>query len=39
MGRRTEPRTLWEWIRYVAVAMIAIWLILWMLRMSGIHVL
>jgi hypothetical protein len=37
MANRTQPRTLWEWIRYVVVAAIAIWLVIWMLRISGIN--
>jgi hypothetical protein len=36
MPNRTEPKTLREWIRYVVVAVIAIWLVIWMLRLSGI---
>jgi hypothetical protein len=32
MSNRTEPRTLREWIRYVVVAAIALWLVIWMLR-------
>ncbi len=29
---RTEPRSLGEWIRYVLVAAIALFLVWWMLR-------
>jgi len=39
MENRTEPKTLRQWIRYVVVAVIAIWLVIWMLRLSGINVL
>jgi hypothetical protein len=30
---RTEPRTLDQWIRYVVVAAIALFLVWWMLRL------
>jgi len=39
MANRTEPKTIREWIRYVVVAVIAIWLVVWMLRISGIDIL
>jgi hypothetical protein len=39
MENRTEPKTVGQWIRYVVVAAIAIWLVIWMLRLSGINVL
>jgi hypothetical protein len=39
MANRTEPKTAWQWIRYVVVAAIAIWLVIWMLRISGINIL
>ncbi len=39
MGNRTEPRTFREWIRYVVVGLIALWLVVWMLRISGINIL
>ena len=39
MENRTEPRTVGQWIRYVAVAVIALWLVVWMLRISGINIL
>jgi hypothetical protein len=39
MPNRTEPRTIGQWIRYVVVAAIAIWLVIWMLRISGINLL
>jgi hypothetical protein len=39
MENRTEPRTVAQWIRYVLMAVIAIWLVIWMLRLSGINVL
>lgn len=39
MANRTEPKTLKEWIRYIVVAVIAIWLVIWMLRLSGINIL
>ncbi len=37
MGNRTEPKTLGQWIRYLVVAVIALWLVVWMLRISGIN--
>lgn len=37
MANRTEPKTFGEWIRYIVVAVIAIWLVIWMLRISGIN--
>jgi hypothetical protein len=37
MANRTEPKTLKQWITYIVMALIAIWLIIWMLRLSGIH--
>ena len=39
MENRTEPKTVGQWIRYVVVAAIAIWLVIWMLRISCINVL
>ena len=39
MENRTEPRTLGAWIRYVVVGVIALWLVIWMLRISGINIL
>lgn len=39
MANRTEPKTAREWIRYLVVAAIALWLVIWMLRISGIDVL
>jgi hypothetical protein len=39
MANRTEPKTAKEWIRYVVVAVIALWLVVWMLRISGINIL
>lgn len=38
MVNRTEPKTIREWIRYIGVAVIALWLVIWMLRMSGIDI-
>jgi hypothetical protein len=35
---RTEPKTAWPWVRYIVIAAIAIWLVIWMLRLSGIDV-
>jgi hypothetical protein len=32
MQNRTEPRTLWQWIRYIVVAIIALFLVWMMLR-------
>ena len=39
MENRTEPKTAAQWIRYIVVAVIALWLVLWMLRISGINLL
>jgi hypothetical protein len=39
MANRTAPKTAREWIRYIVVAVIAIWLVIWMLRISGIDIL
>jgi hypothetical protein len=39
MENRTEPKTVRQWVRYLLVAAIAIWLVIWMLRVSGIHIL
>jgi hypothetical protein len=39
MSRRTEPKTLREWIRYLFFAAVAIWLVIWMLQGSGIDIL
>jgi hypothetical protein len=39
MANRTEPKTLSQWIRYIVVAAIALWLVVWMLRISGINIL
>jgi hypothetical protein len=39
MPNRTEPKTVGQWIRYIVVAVIALWLVVWMLRISGINVL
>jgi hypothetical protein len=39
MANRTEPKTIGQWIRYIIVAAIALWLVVWMLRISGIDVL
>jgi hypothetical protein len=39
MANRTEPKTIGQWIRYVVTAVIAIWLVVWMLRISGINIL
>jgi hypothetical protein len=33
MGKRAEPRTAGQWIRHIVVAIIAIFLVWWMLRM------
>lgn len=32
MSNRTEPRTVGQWIRYIVVAAIALWLVVWMFR-------
>jgi hypothetical protein len=34
MPNRTEPRTLSQWIRYMVVAAIALFLVWWMLRLN-----
>ncbi len=39
MINRTEPKTPGQWIRYVVAGVIAIWLVIWMLRISGINIL
>jgi hypothetical protein len=39
MANRTEPKTIGQWIRYVVMAVIALWLVVWMLRISGINIL
>jgi hypothetical protein len=39
MDNRTEPKTLTQWIRYIVVAAIALWLVVWMLRISGVDIL
>lgn len=33
VANRTEPKTLGEWIRYLVVAVIALFLVWWMLRL------
>lgn len=38
MEKRTQPSTVGQWLRYIGMALIAIWLIVWLLRMSGINV-
>jgi hypothetical protein len=30
---QTEPRTLFQWVRYIVVAAIALFLVWWMLRL------
>jgi hypothetical protein len=39
MPNRTEPKTIGQWLRYIVVAIIAIWLVIWMLQISGINIL
>lgn len=39
MANRTEPKTVREWIRYILFAVVAIWLVLWLLDGSGVDVL
>jgi hypothetical protein len=39
MESRTQPKTAVQWIRYIVVAVIALWLVVWMLRISGIDIL
>jgi len=36
MANRTEPKTFREWVRYLVMAGIALWLVNWMLQTSGI---
>jgi hypothetical protein len=38
MANQTQPRTIKEWIRYIVVAVVALWLVVWMLRISGISI-
>lgn len=38
MENKTEPKTAGQWLRYIGMALIAIWLIVFLLRMSGINV-
>jgi len=38
MANRTEPKTFAQWCRYIAMAVVALWLVIWMLRISGINV-
>ena len=33
VANRTEPKTLGQWIRYLVVAVIALFLVWWMLRL------
>ena len=33
MENRTEPRTVGQWIRYIVVALIALFLVAWLLRL------
>jgi hypothetical protein len=33
VANRTEPKTPMEWIRYIVVAVIALFLVWWMLRL------
>jgi hypothetical protein len=33
MENRTEPRTIGQWIRYIVVSVIALFLVWWMLRL------
>lgn len=35
---RTEPKTLRQWIRYAVTAIIALWLVIWMLKILGINI-
>jgi putative transposase len=36
---KTHSRqTAWQWVRYIVVAAIAIWLVIWMLKLSGINI-
>jgi len=38
MENRTKPRTVGQWLRYLGMALIALWLIVWLLRMSGVNI-
>ena len=39
MAKQSEPKTPMQMVSYVVSAIIAIWLIIWMLRISGINIL
>jgi hypothetical protein len=39
MARLSEPKTPMQIVSYLVTAAIAIWLIIWMLKLSGINVL
>ena len=39
MAKQSEPKTPMQIVSYVVSAIIAIWLIIWMLRISGIGIL
>ncbi len=39
MAKKIGPQTPMQWVSYIVSAVIAIWLILWMLQISGINVL
>ncbi len=39
MARQSEPKTPMQIVSYLVTAVIAIWLIIWMLKLSGINVL
>jgi len=32
MPNRTEPKTTWQWIRYIAIAALALYLVWWMVH-------
>jgi hypothetical protein len=36
MPNRTEPKTLKQWVMYIFMALIALWLVFWMLGLSGV---
>jgi hypothetical protein len=38
MPNRTEPKTLKQWITYIFMALIAIWLILWLLGLASFNI-
>jgi hypothetical protein len=39
MAKQIEPQSFMQVVKYVVFALIAIWLIVWMLKLSGINIL